>query len=384
MGYSSVVNAGSTFWFKLPLHKPPQPNGLTEPIDPSTSHRALLIDDNNNLYNALNPWFEQWGISANIVCDTRDLIKALGESKDANPYSTALIDSRSYLPNQAFLDNAFDKEPALKDAKIALLHQQSLEKLSIGEDVFDFRLSKPISIKNLKALLSGGKDDPQILPMNDASNWETIDASSKAILVIDDNSTNRLIACQSLEKRHKVKPDTARDGLEAIEAMKSREYDLVFMDCMMPNMDGYEATRCIREGYCGNSNDTVPIVALTANARPEDRVKCIESGMTDHLAKPIRPKELADTLAKWMGGRHADKEESSISEPQTSDPSALFDPNQIIELVGDDRELLSSIASEFISSTNDIVAALSETLDDWEALKTLADSTRKEIVGFSP
>ena len=95
--------------------------------------------------------------------------------------------------------------------------------------------------------------------------------------------------------------DAVFDGAQAVKALQNTPYDLVLMDCEMPEMDGYEATRRIRDPRTAALNPQTPIVAVTASAMPGDRERCLRAGMDDYLAKPIEPDELAQVLAKWLG-----------------------------------------------------------------------------------
>jgi CheY-like chemotaxis protein len=132
------------------------------------------------------------------------------------------------------------------------------------------------------------------------------------ILVVEDDATNQLVARRLLEKLgHTV--DLARNGIEAIEKVRSGDYDLVFMDCMMPEMDGYEATREIRS-LEAQGQRRVPIVALTANAMAGDRERCLASGMDDYLTKPVQRPDLVRVLAQWVFGA------------ETSSPRTTPDP----------------------------------------------------------
>lgn len=124
------------------------------------------------------------------------------------------------------------------------------------------------------------------------------------VLLVDDNPTNTLVASAILKRRYQIDPDTAENGLIALDLMKDREYDLVFMDCMMPELDGYETTRAVRKGDAGSLNQSVPIIALTANAMKEDRRICLDSGMSDYIAKPVDPKRIEKSLSDWVGRSH--------------------------------------------------------------------------------
>jgi CheY-like chemotaxis protein len=121
--------------------------------------------------------------------------------------------------------------------------------------------------------------------------------SQKRVLLVDDNRVNRLVGQKMLE-RLGCSVDLALGGQEAVEMVGRCDYDLVFMDCQMPGMDGYAATRAIREAE--GSRRRVPIVAFTANAMSGEQEHCLASGMDDYLTKPIRPLELKSIVTRWM------------------------------------------------------------------------------------
>ncbi|MGW9123661.1 response regulator [Paenibacillus chitinolyticus] len=134
---------------------------------------------------------------------------------------------------------------------------------------------------------------PSAPSRSDSRNGEDL-----SILIAEDNPMNRKLLQTILRKRG-FEPDIAEDGAEAVEAFARKAYDLIFMDIAMPNMDGLEAARRIREAAPGDNSPV--IVAVTAYARKEDRVKCLASGMQDYVSKPFRIAEIEDVLMKWIG-----------------------------------------------------------------------------------
>jgi CheY-like chemotaxis protein len=124
-------------------------------------------------------------------------------------------------------------------------------------------------------------------------------APTLSILVAEDNRVNQTVITRMLQKLgHRV--DVAANGLEAVSALRRIAYDLVFMDCQMPEMDGFGATRAIRAGEAGTPR-RIPIVALTANAMHGDREQCLAAGMDDYIAKPVTKQTLAAALERWGG-----------------------------------------------------------------------------------
>jgi CheY-like chemotaxis protein len=125
--------------------------------------------------------------------------------------------------------------------------------------------------------------------------------SEPRVLLVEDNPVNQMVI-KAMVDRLGCRTDVAMNGRDALEEAAAAAYDLILMDCQMPEMDGYEATRAIRmrEAGCGGGARRTPIVALTAHAMEGDREVCIESGMDDYLSKPCKPEELKAILAKWL------------------------------------------------------------------------------------
>jgi CheY-like chemotaxis protein len=117
------------------------------------------------------------------------------------------------------------------------------------------------------------------------------------VLVAEDNAVNQLLVRRMFEKLG-IRIDLAANGREAVQMASEFEYDIIFMDCSMPELDGYEATAILRQQQRGRR---IPIVAITANAMSEDRARCLEAGMDDHLTKPVRLEDIREALARWAG-----------------------------------------------------------------------------------
>ena len=125
-------------------------------------------------------------------------------------------------------------------------------------------------------------------------------ARGKTVLLVEDNAVNAFISVESLASMG-VEAIHAVDGMEAVNSFKNRHFDAVLMDCEMPVMDGFEATRLIREHELQKGGRRTPIIALTANALTGDREHCLERGMDDYLTKPIELRQLSLLIAKWLG-----------------------------------------------------------------------------------
>jgi CheY-like chemotaxis protein len=128
--------------------------------------------------------------------------------------------------------------------------------------------------------------------------------TGRTALAVEDMKMNLILITKLLSK-HGLHVDSAANGLIAVEKIKYQNYDIVFMDCQMPEMDGFEATAEIRKNEKAQNRKHTAIVALTADAMTGDRDKCIKAGMDDYLNKPVRAKEIADMLTKWIEGNRS-------------------------------------------------------------------------------
>lgn len=132
-----------------------------------------------------------------------------------------------------------------------------------------------------------------------SGNGNSTDGKSAFVLLVEDNKTNQFVAKSMLNKLG-YKTDLVENGFECIEALRNREYDVVLMDCQMPDMDGFQTTKEIRSGNSGVLDPDIPIIALTAHAMEGDRDKCIRAGMNDYIAKPIKLREIDSLLKQWL------------------------------------------------------------------------------------
>jgi CheY-like chemotaxis protein/HPt (histidine-containing phosphotransfer) domain-containing protein len=180
------------------------------------------------------------------------------------------------------------------------------------------------------------------------------------VLVAEDNEVNQLLATATLEQRG-LRPEVARTGLEAVRMATTRQYAAIFMDCQMPEIDGYEATRRIR---VAETTHHAPIIAMTANAMPSDRDRCLAAGMNDYLAKPVQPWQLDRTLARWLPtvGDHDhdhDHDRDHDHEPKPEPDSGEATSSPVAELL--DAGVVARIRADFDSSMRDRLMSTFET-----------------------
>jgi CheY-like chemotaxis protein/HPt (histidine-containing phosphotransfer) domain-containing protein len=179
----------------------------------------------------------------------------------------------------------------------------------------------------------------------------SLPAGRVRILVAEDNAINREVALAQLEKLG-VRADAVVNGAEAVQAVRGGGYDLVLMDCEMPEMDGFEATRSIRQGL----GSAIPIIAVTADAMPADRERCLKEGMNDYIAKPVDMGELKALLAKWLPA--AEEDEASKN---------TFQPGALLARLMGDRRLAATVVNRFIEDVPAQLNTLRERLEQGDA-----------------
>jgi PAS domain S-box-containing protein len=305
IGMESREGKGSTFWFTAVLKKQkgdglePKTDFMPENVQ---SKRILAVDDNAINLRIMQSYLRSWQCRATVV-ESAQKAMALMETaaKENEPYDMAIIDFMMPGMDGQALGEAIKAHPELKDTHLILLTSRGLRgdaarARSVG---FDAYLTKPIKQSQLfdavrsvfgKQTSCDGKDMSPIITKH------SIAENSKKklkILLTEDNPVNQRVALIHLRK-FGYAADVANNGLEAVEAIHTRRYDLVLMDVQMPEMDGHEATRAIR-----SAGHRMPIIAMTANAMKGDREKCLASGMDDYIAKPVNPKRLLEKINQW-------------------------------------------------------------------------------------
>ncbi len=192
------------------------------------------------------------------------------------------------------------------------------------------------------------------------------------ILLAEDNVVNQKLAARLLQNLG-AEVQVAADGIEALQALRQSHFDAVLMDCQMPQMDGYEATRQIRSLAAGTRNPHIPIIALTAHALATDRTKCLDAGMNDYLTKPVNPGRLQQALAKALSqaGRSADRGAPGVE--------VLFDQAALLARTDDDRAFARELIRLFVRSASETIAELAAAVRndaDPEIVRKLAHSLK--------
>ena len=305
----SEEGKGSTFWFTAVFNK--QPEGReTKRVLPEDikGKRFLIVDDNKTNRYILKKQLTLWECryeEASGGEEALEELKSAFEQKD--PFEIAILDMQMPHMDGAQLGTKIKQNPDLKNTILVLMSSmgQRSDAKQLKDIGFAAYLIKPVKQSQLFDCLTTvagiykepkEKQTPTIVTRHSLVEEQK---QNIRILLAEDNRINQKVAVNILKKLG-YRADIATNGKEALKALEVISYDIVFMDCQMPQMDGYDATRQIRNLESRVLNHDVTIIAMTANAMKKDREKCLESGMDDYLSKPVKPQELSDMLEKWF------------------------------------------------------------------------------------
>jgi CheY-like chemotaxis protein len=309
---TSRVDEGSTFWFTLPLHLDAQPHAEPAPVADLRGLRVLIVDDNEVNRRMVHEQIIGWGMRNGSFAAAAQALQGLRDAKAAgDPYQVALLDYRMPEMDGAMLASAIKADPSLTDTVVIMLtsvgHCSELRNMQ-GAGI-DACLVKPVRqsqllntlatawskrLESLGATPTNAQDQIAALKSKLAGRFDGVPIR---VLVAEDNIVNQKVAVRMLE-RLGLRPDVAGNGREAVELCAMLPYDLIFMDCQMPEMDGYAATAEIRKRQ--GPEGRVAIVAMTAEAMEGCRERCIEAGMDAYISKPVRLGDMIEALKKWV------------------------------------------------------------------------------------
>ncbi|PWK79163.1 signal transduction histidine kinase [Mucilaginibacter oryzae] len=267
--------------------------------------RILFVDDNATNRDIISAQLKQWKYDPVVVATGAE---ALNELDKNQPVDLLITDMN--MPGMDGLELAKRVREKFPDMPILLLSSIGSEQSKRGDKIFNAVLTKPTKhnllrrhiVEQLKAG-SGIKNDYQ--PVQTAFTTGFAKNYPMEILIAEDNLINQKLAVHMLTKMG-YHPDIAENGHAALNTMATKHYNLILMDVQMPEMDGLEATRFIR----GNMHEQPVIIAMTANAMPEDRQACLDAGMNDYLSKPMKLSDLMEMLEKW--GKYINGQNTSL------------------------------------------------------------------------
>ncbi|MEQ1793454.1 MAG: PAS domain S-box protein [Nitrospira sp.] len=312
IGMYSIPGTGTCVWFTLLLEAQADASEATPHalIDRLDGLRICLVDDNATNRSLLQYHASAWNMPHDSAEDGTAALALLRQAaRDGKPFDLAIVDMQMPGMDGLQLGQAIKEEPALAHTKLILLTSMGRRgdaKLAHSAG-FSGYLTKPVRKAHLYDCLRLVMGQSLSLPPHDQA-----DSASHALitrhqvaevraqlllLVVDDNLINQKVAVKMLEKLG-YRVDVAGNGKEALLALARHAYHLVFMDCQMPELDGFETTKLIRSHE--HASQHLPIIAMTANAMAGDREHCLSAGMDDFVSKPVKSQDLQRVLARWL------------------------------------------------------------------------------------
>jgi len=381
IGAESIQMIGSTFWFEIPLEK--QKHGeltldlsrapleksrilVTSDLDAPGKHLVSALEDHGLIYEFANDHTTAMGLIEQAYAKGKPFHAAIMEVQESGEYARAL-------------GGRIKADSSLCTLRMILVSAvgQKGDARAFETIGFSAYLSPPLTGRILpdclRAVFSDVGDGdacsghPIITRFTLAENKK----QTIRILIVEDMETN-LITARTLIRKQGYRTHEAKNGAQAVEKVAQTTYDLILMDCQMPVMDGYEATRQIRNHEVENGLSQVPIIAMTGNAFEKDRQKCFKAGMTDFISKPVEPDMLARILhlhlakAGEKAAGVADQDEPvSVKENADSPftPVTVFDRGKLLERFGNDGELMDMVVASFLEEAVQVFERLKDAVD---------------------
>ena len=299
IGLESKLGQGSTFKIKLPFQKD-NSGEITSEDELLTGLNVLIVDDNETNQQILNHQLRARRVKTTEAQSVDEAMSLLQQQASTEaPFQVVILDCQMPDVDGLSLSRSIKDDLLFAEVKIILLTSmgQPIDSEEWRRSGVDTCMVKPVKqtrlLKSIARLLTGEGDS------GTSNEAKPVEAKSLRILVAEDNTVNQKVILLQLKKLG-YSADAVANGLEAVEVVRKIPYDVVLMDCHMPEMNGYEATRAIRQ-MSGRAQLT-RIIAVTANADPEERRKCLDVGMDDYLIKPINLEKLKNA----MGGIASD------------------------------------------------------------------------------
>lgn len=305
IGVDSTLGVGSTFWFVVPLETRGESAGvnLREEL---REVRVLIVDDESQSSQILHNYVLSWGMKADTVSSAKEALSSLRRGYlDEDRFRLAIIDY--VLPDQNALELASEilTDPAIANTKLVLLTAFDAPGLGTQAIASGFKayLTKPVRRSHLldsivsvcgggETIMSSTAADIRLKKANQ------VVARDELILIAEDYPINQQVAQLYLDEMG-FASHVAGNGTEALEALSKTDYDLILMDCQMPELDGFSTTQAIRKAELLTGRH-IPIIAMTAHAMGGDRERCLSAGMDDYITKPVDPDQLRRTLDAWL------------------------------------------------------------------------------------
>jgi two-component system, sensor histidine kinase and response regulator len=389
LGVESAPGEGSTFWFEAPFVKQPEAVRHPPKSHPELENlRILVVDDNATNRQIVHQQVTSWGMRNGMAEDAQSALKLLRVAAESGePYAVAILDMQMPGMDGMELARRIKQDSSLYSTRLILLTSLGMrgDTRAARRAGIEAYLTKPVRQSHLYDAIAMVMGSPEEAEGGEAPlvTQHTIGEERARVrarlLLAEDNAVNQKVAVKMLESLG-YRVDVAANGLEAVEALLRIPYSAIFMDCHMPEMDGYEATREIRRREKEGGGHT-PIIALTAGAMKGDREKALDAGMDDYISKPVKREELQTMLERWVS-------QEDVALPASADGSGSstqekmeggLDHTVIANLreLGDSN-LLSELAELFLEEVPEQLGTLQEAIEkgDAQTVKRIAHTLK--------
>lgn len=328
IGVSSKEGEGSTFWFTAEL-PPSDRRAECREKGRFNDLSVFVLTKNKGTNNTVCSLVRYWG--GDVISSSE-----LTEEDTVPVVDVAILDVDELLSRNVVDIYSLRKHVVVAKDMIGMFRLSEKDLAGkVKHFQFTASLTRPIRRSPLfSAFSSISNNAPVIVPRPAEAPTKFIQQNMGiSVLLVDDNSVNQQVAVAILQKQG-FKVDIANDGLQALILFQTNNYNVVLMDCQMPVMDGFEATRKMRSHESESGNERTPIIALTANASDEDREACLDSGMDDFLVKPMRIKAVIDVFSRYldMGEFGNEENDQQVVVIDKEDISQHFDSNVLTDL----------------------------------------------------
>jgi len=365
IGVESQVGQGSTFWFTVPVKTQPLPPTQAVPLA-LRQLKLLVTAENATTRQIVRSHLEAWGMQIDEATDSTSTMDALQNAVTrCHPYDVAILDLQLPGNQGESIVPMIRCNPSLASTKLIVMttmHQLDTVQELESMDILAY-LIKPVKASQLwESLLAA------VTPDVDLETWQATihqpthlnDSSNLKILLVEDHPINQTVILNQLQMLG-YKPDCASNGSEALAKLQAQSYDIVFMDCQMPVLDGYDATRELRRQEGANRHTIV--IALTASALESDREKCLAVGMDDFLSKPFDQDTLQAMIERWAksgeageakgaeeakGAGEAEINSSRLASTGFYLDHTLFDPERLQEISRGQIALQKQLVQAFV------------------------------------
>jgi two-component system sensor histidine kinase/response regulator len=364
IGCVSEPGLGSTFHFSARLGTPAGGRSARRARHslPAALH-VLVVDDNATNRAIVEAYLHARDVRCRSAASGAEALQAMHEAARAGePFEVVILDGHMPGIDGIELAQAISMAPSLRAARLILL-TSSVDRRAAARDAgIHHYLTKPVRRARLLETVAEamGTLGP-VKPAPGEPAEETRRCGAHHVLVVEDNAVNQRVIEAMLSKRG-FTVECAGNGRDGLAMIAAHDYELVFMDCQMPELDGYEATTALRIRE-GDSGAHLRVVAMTAHAMKGDRERCLAAGMDDYLSKPLRPEELDSVIERWIGGSPAGAgPEAAAGGAAASD--ALVDEARVRVFRDDYPEIVEQLIALFVDSTPPLLQELRAAAED--------------------